>query len=969
MRLYRVMLILPASAQLLATAVNNFAFLMTALTVPVVFMVGCTIMTHHWFGEGSRFGEGQRFSYVSFLDAFHVMMHVSCGDRWRDIVFGSLQSASTSSVAWRIQAGPQSSQVVAYLGALFLVAFLYVMRYWFNGLFVGIVGECFNLGELEHGFLSQVSRALGPIWRWVARRQAGLSNAIAAGDKAGCELIKWTVLSLYRTTKRIFIRHMRRIFPYWDLRSRLATPAAQREASEPVNSKSQAKVEEAGDSPDYEVFGDTIDTVLSAPRRAPVLGHPLHTSLWVFLLGGLRYRNPVRVICRMLLGSHLWKLTINLTVLLGSIFVFIGETNRASPQHERISESSVDNAYTVFTSIFIVEFCLHVIAAGLLFPPRAYLREFENIFDFIMLVVNLCDFRLETPSPFLRAILILRLLRLFRPPRPFRNGEGLIYHTVVGALFWLLLIGIFAVFLYLIFAIIGMELFSGQLHSCSCAHIKFPVGQPECKGNGISGATKDGVYGDILKPVQFSGDGFLAPCSWRAADTGHFDTLPDAILALARISARKWSDLIQSCMSIAGRGREPVPSGRIDVGLYFAIFIAVSAILIENLISAFMIQGFGRGLHFANVSKEQVKIEIIEKMICNIRPRMPREWPQGRIARNFRTLIKNYRFRMTCHGIILIHAVLLLTQYGDMNENFQTFITYQNHVFFGLLCIEVLITFAAFGIKNFVVVPFHWLDVGLIVLGVYSYLVNNANECAFPRILRVFRLFTVIAPKNRPLAYVNEMFHYSMGMVLQSLALFVIALMIFSLIGFNMFAHVRPGVRLGATANFDTFGMSIITLIQVTLGDEWHLMMIDLAVQPPFCDRVLPGLSKGDCGTPFAPSFFLVYKFVVHSLCLNMVVASLIDGLQYSKMRRSTLGLYHKIQIESELRKFADHWTKFDPGSTRKNASSSNTHTKHPRTHKTRSCAHTTQTHTQLQRSANKISHTVAHFGQHLQER
>jgi hypothetical protein len=61
----------------------------------------------------------------------------------------------------------------------------------------------------------------------------------------------------------------------------------------------------------------------------------------------------------------------------------------------------------------------------------------------------------------------------------------------------------------------------------------------------------------------------------------------------------------------------------------------------------------------------------------------------------------------------LIHAVLLLTQYGGMYENFQTFITYQNHVFFGLLCIEVLITFAAFGIKNFVVVPFHWLDVGL----------------------------------------------------------------------------------------------------------------------------------------------------------------------------------------------------------------------------------------------------------------
>ena len=257
-------------------------------------------------------------------------------------------------------------------------------------------------------------------------------------------------------------------------------------------------------------------------------------------------------------------------------------------------------------------------------------------------------------------------------------------------------------------------------------------------------------------------------------------------------------------MGISGRGHEPVPGLRADVGLYFAVFIAVGALLIENLITAFMIQGFGRGLHFANVSKEQLKIEAIEKVISEVRPRFPREWPTGIVAITSRKLIKNIWFRRVSWVTMLVHAVLLMSQYGGMDAAFLSAITYQNHVFFGLLCAETLIALTAFGPKNFVVVPFHWLDAVLIALGAYSYTVGLANEYAFPRILRVFRLFIVILPKNRGLGYINEMFHYAMGMVLQSLALLAIMLIIFSLIGHSMFANVRPGQRLGASANFDT---------------------------------------------------------------------------------------------------------------------------------------------------------------------
>jgi hypothetical protein len=598
-RLYRVMLLLPASGQVLRTAGNHFAFLASALAVPTIFMVGCSITAHHYFGEGLRFGDAQRFSYFTFIETFRVLMHVSSGDKWREIVYGSLQSASNVASASRINPNPQA---IAYIGFFFIITVFYLFRFWFRGLFIGVVKECFSLDEIEHGALSQISRNLGPLWKTGAELQTVLSRKISEGDKAAGRLMSQIAKESYHFARKIYQRARRRLFPYLDLAKPIQgiVPTGQVDANLNRGHKNDEEIQ-PGDSPDYEIFGDTIDTVLGAPRRPPVLGHPECTALWVPIFGGLRYKNPIRIFCRIFLGSNLWKVLINLSVLLSSVFIFIGETNRAAVTDQRVLETGVDIAYEVFTGVFIAEFVMQVLAQGILFPPRSYLRDVENMFDFTLLVINLVDFGLSTSSAFLRAILILRLLRLFRPPRPYRTGEGMVYHSVMGALLWMAIITVFAGFVYSIFAIIGMEIFSGQLHSCTCAHIKFPAGRESCSGNGIFGRVDDAVYGDILLKVPFAGDGFLGPCAWSVSSSGHFDTFPDALVALVRISARKWSDLLQACISISGRGNEPIPAGRADIGLFFAVFIVVSTLFLENLIAAFMIQGFGRGLHFANV--------------------------------------------------------------------------------------------------------------------------------------------------------------------------------------------------------------------------------------------------------------------------------------------------------------------------------------------------------------------------------
>ena len=986
-RLYRIMLRTPASCQLLHMAASHVLFMFSALAVPTTLIVASTITAHHWFGEGLIFGDKNQFSYFSFGESFRMLMHVSTGDKWREVVYGSLQAASNAALTSRLHPDPDA---IAYIGVLFLVGVFYTFRFWLHGLFIGVIGECFNLQEMEQHSFEQMSRLLGPIWDFGRHWQQIVRRKIEAQDRAASHLMGWAFEESFKRTQRFFKMRFRRIFPYWDMET--GPKPVVPDGHKRVTSKPR-QVSEARNSPDYEVFGDAVDSILSAPRRPPVLGHPDHTSLWVPVVGGLRYKNPIRVFCRVMLGSNFWKLLINTSVLLSSVFIFIGEAKRTSSSlssrraqsvltgedHQPLSAATstrhllstggnasnasnfstslmiqssppplpqalparspppplppapgqedfwawidAETPYKVFTGVYTMEFALHVLAQGLLFPPRSYLREAESLFDFSMLTLNLVDVRMTeggSSSPLLRVLLLLRLFRLFRPPRPFKNGEGMIYHSVMGATVWLTLVVIFTSFVYLVFAVIGMEIFSGQLHSCSCSHLKFPQGRNDCLGSGISGMATPGVYGDLENSTPYGGDGFLAPCSWHASETGHFDTFWGSMLALSRIAGRKWSDLFQACTSIAGRGRQPVSGERADLGLFFAAFIAASSLLTENLIAAFMIQGFGRGLHFRSVSKQQLQIEAIERLIFEVRPRMPRQWPQNKLSILCRHIIKSIWFRRISSLLMLVHSMLLLSQHGGMDEGFQEVIANQNHVFFAILCAETLLSILAFGFKNFVAVPFHWLDLVLISVGIYSYSAGIVNELAFLRVLRVFRLFTVVAPKHVALAYVNEMFSHSMSMVLQALSLLVIALIIFALVGSNLLSNIRPGTRLGASANFDTFGMSVVTLVQIVLGDEWHQLMLDCSVRPPFCDASIPGLQHGDCGTSNAPFFFVAWMIVVNAVCLNMVVASFVDGLQYSRMKRSTLGPFPNIQIETELRKFSKHWTAFDPGGTRK---------------------------------------------------
>ncbi|XP_056366844.1 voltage-dependent L-type calcium channel subunit alpha-1F [Oenanthe melanoleuca] len=132
----------------------------------------------------------------------------------------------------------------------------------------------------------------------------------------------------------------------------------------------------------------------------------------------------------------------------------------------------------VFLIIFTVETFLKIIAYGLVLHPSAYIRNGWNLLDFVIVVVGLFSVILEQvshkpgdahhmsgkPGGF-----DVKALRAFRVLRPLRLVSGvpslhIVLNSIMKAMVPLLHIALLVLFVIIIYAIIGLELFIGRMH-------------------------------------------------------------------------------------------------------------------------------------------------------------------------------------------------------------------------------------------------------------------------------------------------------------------------------------------------------------------------------------------------------------------------------------------------------------------------------------------------------------------------
>lgn len=137
---------------------------------------------------------------------------------------------------------------------------------------------------------------------------------------------------------------------------------------------------------------------------------------------------------------------------------------------DEYQKKSINVLLETISIIFVGEFVIKVIVMGFYWGERTYLRDPWNILDFVIVFFSFVTWILEAYATgdvsFLRGF---RALRALRPLRVVSKNEGI--KTVVNALLEsipaLINVLLIVMLFLLVFGILGIQLFKGQLGVCN----------------------------------------------------------------------------------------------------------------------------------------------------------------------------------------------------------------------------------------------------------------------------------------------------------------------------------------------------------------------------------------------------------------------------------------------------------------------------------------------------------------------
>lgn len=144
-------------------------------------------------------------------------------------------------------------------------------------------------------------------------------------------------------------------------------------------------------------------------------------------------------------------------------------------------------ANNVFTVVFAFEMLLKVVAAGMFYGNDAYFTSGWNIMDGSLVIISIIDLLMgliSESSPRIFSILrVFRLLRSLRPLRVINRAPGLklVVQTLLSSLRPIGNIVLICCTFFIIFGILGVQLFKGTFFYCEGENIKGVKNKTECQ--------------------------------------------------------------------------------------------------------------------------------------------------------------------------------------------------------------------------------------------------------------------------------------------------------------------------------------------------------------------------------------------------------------------------------------------------------------------------------------------------------
>ncbi|XP_056591032.1 calcium channel, voltage-dependent, L type, alpha 1D subunit, a isoform X14 [Triplophysa dalaica] len=652
----------------------------------------------------------------------------------------------------------------------------------------------------------------------------------------------------------------------------------------------------------------------------------------------LNLNNPIRRACISLVEWKPFDIFILIAIFANcmalAVYIPFPEDDSNSTNHDL---ETVEYAFLV---IFTIETFLKIIAYGLVMHQNAYVRNGWNMLDFVIVVIGLFSVVLEVLTkdgekdtgapPAAHAHggksggFDVKALRAFRVLRPLRLVSGVpslqvVLNSIIKAMVPLLHIALLVLFVIIIYAIIGLELFIGKMHA-TCFF----------KGSDL-------IAEDEPAPCAVNGHGRTCPINgtlckegWNGPNGGitNFDNFMFAMLTVFQcITMEGWTDVLYWMNDAMGLELPWV---------YFVSLVIFGSFFVLNLVLGVLSGEFSKEREKAKARGDFQKLREKQQLEEDLKgyldwitqaedidpeneededdskrnPSMPasetesmntenekvdvkatccgptcqkiskskfsRRWRRwNRLCRrNCRLAVKSVPFYWLVIILVFLNTLTISSEHYNQPMWLSQVQDVANKVLLALFTSEMLVKMYSLGLQGYFVSLFNRFDCFvvcggitetiLVELEIMSSLGISVFRCV--RLLRIFKVTRHWASlSNLVASLLNSM--KSIASLLLLLFLFII---IFSLLGMQVFGgKFNFDQTQTKRSTFDNFPQALLTVFQILTGEDWNAVMYD-------------GIMA--YGGPSSSGMIVCIYFIILFICgnyilLNVFLAIAVDNL------------------------------------------------------------------------------------------
>ncbi|XP_018307179.1 ca[2+]-channel protein alpha[[1]] subunit D isoform X3 [Mycetomoellerius zeteki] len=581
----------------------------------------------------------------------------------------------------------------------------------------------------------------------------------------------------------------------------------------------------------------------------------------------LTLTNPVRKLCIKVVEWKAFEYLILMTIFANCVALAVYTPYPCSDSN--LTNQYLEKIEYVFLVIFTVECVMKIIAYGFVAHPGAYLRNGWNLLDFTIVVIGMVSTVLTI---LMKEGFDVKALRAFRVLRPLRLVSGVpslqvVLNSILRAMVPLLHIALLVLFVIIIYAIIGLELFSGKMHK-TCRHniTDEIMDDPVPCGSGGFQCYQTGAY-------------YCSKQFWEGPNYGitNFDNFGLSMLTVFQcITLEGWTDVLYNIEDAMGSSWQ---------WIYFISMVILGAFFVMNLILGVLSGEFSKEREKAKArgdfhklrekqqieddlrgyldwitqaediepetdepkmlqdgkTKQQNEIEStdqlegdeegIQQESIYKKKKRDLERVNRRMRRACRKAVKSQVFYWLIIVLVFLNTGVLATEHYDQPEWLDHFQEITNMFFIVLFSMEMILKMYSLGFQGYFVSLFNRFDCFVVIGSITEMILTNTRVMpplgvSVLRCVRLLRVFKV-TKYWRSLSNLVASLLNSIQSIASLLLLLFLFIVIFALLGMQVFGGKFnfSDMEEKTRHNFDSFWQSLLTVFQILTGEDWNAVM------------------------------------------------------------------------------------------------------------------------------------------------